>query len=89
MTDYRFESGFRLGLGARFMGSNRGYQESAAAKVPSYTVFDALVGYELQHWSLALNLRNLTNKTYLNACSAGSCRYAELRRIVATATYNF
>jgi len=88
-TDYRFESGFRVGLGTRFMGSNRGYQESAAAKVPSYTVFDALVGYELQHWSLALNLRNLTNKTYLNACSAGSCRYAELRRIVATATYNF
>ena len=71
------------------MGSNHGYQESAAAKVPSYTLIDALVGYDFQRWSLALNVRNLTNKTYISNCSSGSCRYGELRKVVATATYRF
>lgn len=88
-TDYRFDSGIKVGLGARFMGSNHGYQESAAAKVPSYTLIDALVGYDFQRWSLALNVRNLTNKTYISNCSSGSCRYGELRKVVATATYRF
>lgn len=88
-TDYRSNSGIKVGLGARFMGSNYGYQESAAAKVPSYTVFDAMLGYELRHWSLALNMHNLTNKTYISNCSSGSCYYGELRKVVATATYRW
>jgi iron complex outermembrane receptor protein len=88
-ADYRFATGLRVGIGARYMGSNRGYQESAAAPLPSYTVVDALVAYDLQRWSLALNLRNLGNKAYLSNCSAGSCRYGELRQAVATATYRW
>lgn len=88
-ADYRFATGLRVGLGARYTGSNRGYQESAAAPLPAYTVVDALVAYDLQHWSLALNLRNLGNKAYLSNCSAGSCRYGELRQAVATATYRW
>jgi iron complex outermembrane receptor protein len=88
-ADYRFAMGLRVGMGARYMGSNRGYQESAAAPLPSYTVVDALVAYDLQRWSLALNLRNLGNKAYLSNCSAGSCRYGELRQAVATATYRW
>ena len=88
-ADYRFVTGLRVGIGARYMGSNRGYQESAAAPLPSYTVVDALVAYDLQRWSLALNLRNLGNKAYLSNCSAGSCRYGELRQAVATATYRW
>jgi iron complex outermembrane receptor protein len=88
-ADYRFAWGLQLGLGARFMGSNRGYQESAAAVLPSYTVVDALLAYELPHWRLALNLRNLGNKAYLSNCSAGSCRYGDMRQVVATATYRW
>ena len=88
-SDYRFDSGIKVGLGARFMGSNHGYQESASAKVPSYTVIDALIGYDLQRWSLALNLRNLTNKAYISNCISGSCYYGELRKAIATATYRW
>lgn len=88
-TDYRFDSGIKVGVGARFMGANHGYQEAASAKVPSYTLIDALVGYDFQRWSLALNLRNLTNKTYISSCGSGICRYGDLRKVVATATYRF
>lgn len=88
-TDYRFGSGIKVGLGARFVGSNYGYQESAGAKVPAYTLLDALIGYDFQRWSLALNIRNLTDKLYLSNCSSGICRYGDLRKIVATANYRF
>jgi len=56
-TDYRFPFGLKLGAGARYIGSNHGYTESASIPVPAYTVFDALVEYDLQRWNLALNLR--------------------------------
>ncbi|WP_231949390.1 TonB-dependent siderophore receptor [Herminiimonas arsenitoxidans] len=88
-SDYRFTSGIKVGLGARFIGSNYGYQESAAAKLPSYTILDGLVAYDFQRWSLALNMRNLTNKTYISNCSDGSCRYGDLRKVLATATYRW
>lgn len=88
-SDYRFTSGIKVGLGARYIGSNYGYQESAAAKLPAYTILDGLVAYDFQRWSLALNMRNLTNKTFISNCSAGSCRYGELRKIIATATYRW
>jgi len=88
-ADYRFDAGMKVGLGARFMGSNRGYQQSTTVPVPSYTVFDALVGYDFQRWSLALNLRNLGNKTYIANCSSGSCYYGEPRKVFATATYRW
>ncbi|WP_232310986.1 TonB-dependent siderophore receptor [Herbaspirillum autotrophicum] len=88
-TDYRFPFGLKLGAGARYIGSNHGYAESASIPVPAYTVFDALVEYDLQRWNLALNLRNLTNKTFISNCSAGSCRYGDLRKVFATATYRW
>ncbi|MFC7286674.1 TonB-dependent siderophore receptor [Herminiimonas glaciei] len=88
-SDYRFTSGIKVGLGARFTGSNYGYQESAAAKLPSYTILDGLLAYDFQRWSLALNMRNLTNKTFISNCSSGSCRYGDMRKVIATATYRW
>lgn len=80
----------KAGLGARFVGSNNGDGEAAPAKVPAYTVFDAVVGYDFSHWSLALNLRNLADKTYIANCDAyASCYYGYPRTAVATATYRW
>ena len=88
-TDYRFESGIKVGVGARYTGPNQGYAESASKKLPGYTLIDAMVGYQIQRWNLALNVRNLTNKTYLSNCSQGDCRYGDLRTVLATATYRW
>ena len=89
-ADYRFGNGVKAGLGVRFMGSTHGANGTAPAKIPSYTVFDAMLGYDFEHWALALNARNLTDRIYLGRnCDAYSCGYGERRSLVATATYRW
>ena len=89
-ADYRFANGIRVGLGARYVGSNRGYNEAAPVKVPGYTLFDAMIGYDTGPWSLALNLRNLTDKTYIGSClNATNCFYGDPRSVNATGAYRW
>ncbi|MGJ7524100.1 TonB-dependent siderophore receptor [Variovorax sp. GB1P17] len=89
-ADYRFANGLKVGLGARYTGTNRGDGESVAPnKVPASTVLDAMLGYDIDHWSLALNLRNLTNKNYIANCGYGNCYYGYPRTVTATATYRW
>lgn len=89
-ADYRFAAGLKVGVGVRYNGSNRGDGEAAPARVPASTVVDAVVAYDLARWSLALNLRNLADKTYLANCDAyGNCYYGEQRRVTASATYRW
>jgi iron complex outermembrane receptor protein len=90
--DYRFSGGFKAGLGVRHVGANHGTDEFLAAlgeRVPAYTLVDAMVGYQMGHWNLALNLRNLTDKAFLSGCGYGSCNYGEPRRVTATAVYRW
>lgn len=88
-ADYRFLDGIKVGVGARYTGSNRGDGETAPAEVPAYTVFDAMVGYDFEHWSLALNVRNIGDKTYIANCAYSSCYYGDPRKAIATATYRW
>ena len=87
-ADYRFSNGLKVGLGARYTGSSYGDGEKLAPnKVPASTVYDALVGYDFERWSLALNLRNLTNKNFIANCDQyGKCYYGAPRSVIATAT---
>ncbi len=90
-ADYRLSNNIKVGLGARYNGSTRGNGGISPVKVPSYTLVDGLVSYELEQWSLALNVRNLANKTYLANCdgTAQTCYYGDQRRVIATATYRW
>ncbi|THF54893.1 TonB-dependent siderophore receptor [Pseudothauera rhizosphaerae] len=88
-ADYRFAGGFKAGLGARYVGSNRGYNEATPRKVPAYTVFDAMIGYDFARWSLALNARNVTDKTYYSQCGYGLCYFGDERKVFATAAYRW
>ena len=88
-ADYRWASGVKVGAGVRHIGSNRGYSEAAPAEVPSYTLVDAMVGYEFERWTLTLNARNLTDKQYIAQCGYGVCYYGDQRRILATASYRW
>ena len=89
-ADYRFDNGIRFGLGARYVGANRGDLDAARAEVPAVTVFDALLGYDLDRWGLALNVHNLGDRTYLSNCDAyDNCYYGDQRRMTATATYRW
>jgi len=63
--------------------------------VPSYTLFDASVGYDLSQvglkgTSLRLTANNLTDEYYVASCySAVACYLGEERTVTATLTQRF
>lgn len=83
-ADYRVQAvpGLSVGLGVR----NVGPQEVNRIKVPSYTVVDAAIRYQWEKWQLALNIKNLADRTYLANCSY-ACFYGDERNFTFTARY--
>jgi iron complex outermembrane receptor protein len=79
--------GLSFGSGVRYMNS---FKDGVAPTTPSVTLFDAMLGWDRANWSYALNVNNLTDKTYNSVClSRGDCWYGARRSIIATATYRF
>jgi iron complex outermembrane recepter protein len=54
------------------------------------TLLDALLAWENPTWRAALNVTNLTDKTYVATClGRGDCWYGARRTVNATVTYRF
>lgn len=97
-ADYRFSdgalTGLTLGAGARYVGHSKG-SELNDFNVPSYTLFDASVGYDLSQvglkgTSVSLTANNLTDEYYVASCySAVACYLGEERTVTATLTQRF
>ncbi|WP_212626095.1 TonB-dependent siderophore receptor [Pseudomonas sp. PP3] len=97
-ADYAFDygalNGLRLGGGVRYVGYSWADAENTI-KVPSYTLFDASVGYDLGKVGLKgvdvrLNANNLTNESYVASCaSLNFCYLGEERNVSATVSYQF
>lgn len=97
-ADYNFHQGaldgLRLGGGVRYVGYSWVDAENSM-KVPSYTLFDASVGYDLGKVGLTgvdvrLNANNLTNESYITSCaSLNYCYMGEERNVSATVSYQF
>lgn len=80
-------SGFNLGMGARYTGASYGdNQESAQLRVPSFTVYDAMLSYRLDDLTLQLNANNLTDKQYIATCDY-YCWYGNRRNLIASLSY--
>jgi iron complex outermembrane receptor protein len=64
--------GLTFGFGLTYKGDT--FADSLnLLRVPSYVVFDAAVSYRIKRMDLAVNIRNLTDKTYFtNATFAGA-----------------
>ncbi|WP_237357756.1 TonB-dependent siderophore receptor [Piscinibacter gummiphilus] len=90
-TDYRFDGGFKAGLGVRYVGSTYGSKSASLAKIPAYTLVDAMIGYDFGRWALALNARNLGDKVYVANCDGSglSCSYGTERKVNGTVTYRW
>lgn len=86
--DYRLPMlrALTIGGGVRYIGDTTDF--SNQYEVPSYTLFDAVVRYDIDAWRLALNVKNLTDKEYISACTY-ACYYGDGRTAVVTATYNW
>lgn len=90
--DYSFGdfglAGLKVGMGARYLGQTRGLAHGVPVSLPAFTLVDAMVSYTTGPWRFALNLTNLTDKTYIANCSYG-CFYGEPRKVIGTATYRW
>jgi iron complex outermembrane recepter protein len=81
-------AGFRAGAGVRYVGKTWDGTDSLAT--PSNTLIDAMASWEQGSWRYALNVSNLTDKTYIATClERGDCWYGTRREIAATVGYRF
>jgi iron complex outermembrane recepter protein len=92
-ADYTFQTGglggFGAGLGVRYISSTYG-DTANNWLVAGYTLFDAVIHYNVDKWRFAVDGSNLGNKTYVSQCSSESdCFYGLKRKVVATVTRKF
>ena len=98
-TTYKLPMGLTFGGGVRHVDTQARSTSNAAVtptsffpKVPAYTVFDAMVGYEInRNVSLQLNVYNLTNKFYLARVNNAGNRFmlGAPRSFLVTANIKF
>lgn len=81
--------GFGFGGGVRYNG--RSYADAAnTLRVPSYTLYDMSLHYELNGWRTALNVTNLLDDAYVSSCSGPTaCFYGERRKALISTTYRW
>lgn len=91
---YRFavggEGGFSVGTGLRLLSDFRDTSSGTGPRVPGVALVDLVLAYETTQWRYALNINNVTDKTYFSTClSRGDCWFGAGRNVVASATYRF
>lgn len=86
---YHFGSGWRVGLGTRYVGTVTG--NAGQPVVPSVTLHDAMVGWGSGPWQVLFTVQNLTDKAYVSWCRGlnQDCGYGERRTALLSANYKF
>ncbi|NDJ58859.1 ferrichrome porin FhuA [Enterobacteriaceae bacterium 4M9] len=102
--DYTFHetalSGLTMGAGVRYVGNTSSFyttvdKANQTFNVPSYTVADATVKYDLARVglpgsSVGVNVTNLFNRDYVSSCYRDyACYWGAERQVIATATFSF
>ncbi len=99
--DYTFHetalSGLTMGAGVRYVGNTSSFYGNTGQTftVPSYTVADATVKYDLARVglpgsSVGVNVTNLFNRDYVSSCYRDyACYWGAERQVIATATFRF
>lgn len=82
-------SNWRFGAGVRYVGDNVG--SGGAPRVPSATLYDAMIGYMWRNWDFSVDAKNLADEEYITWCryEGGDCGYGERRTVNANARYRF
>ncbi|MFZ6876212.1 TonB-dependent siderophore receptor [Undibacterium sp. Di27W] len=90
-ADYQFaEAGIpklRLGMGVRYVGQT--LAANAPYQVPAFHVFDTGLSYDMDKWRFKLNVKNLTDKSYIVECGDGYCNYGDPRQVTVSAQYRW
>ncbi|CAF0814973.1 unnamed protein product [Rotaria sordida] len=88
-VQYYITPNIRAGVGTRYIGTNVGF--GGSPELPSVTLFDAMVGYNIQQWDFRLTVRNIADKEYLSWCrfAGADCGFGERQNAVLSANYKF
>ncbi len=94
--DYHLVDGLTLGGGARYTGRKPG-DSSGSFEVPSYTVYDATLRYDLGRFDpslrglqASLNVQNLFDREYVSDCNyAFGCYYGQERVASVQVSYDW
>ncbi|MEX2474056.1 TonB-dependent siderophore receptor [Marinobacter sp.] len=84
--------GLGLGAGVRYIGDSYGAAFNApndSLEVPSVTLVDAAVTYDLGQISLGLHAQNLLDKEYVATAFDSSATYGHRREVTGSVTYRF
>lgn len=80
--------GFSVGGGVRHIGEQ--WDGADLLKIPSATLFDAMLSWENKNWRFQINGSNLRDHIYFSAClSRGDCFYGNRRTVRSRFTYKF
>ncbi|WP_455924858.1 TonB-dependent siderophore receptor [Pseudomonas putida] len=81
--------GLGVGAGARYVGSSFGDDANALA-IPGYTLVDAMVHYQIEHWRIQFNAKNVFDKEYAT-CQNGEfrCNYGYPRMVSTSLSYDW
>ena len=92
-TNYQFSDHWSAGIGAYYVGktyaSDSNADQSKTNYLPAYTRFDAMVAYDTRHYSVKLNLNNLTNRKYYDGQYGGHATVAPPREAMLTLSYKY
>jgi iron complex outermembrane receptor protein len=80
--------GIKVGAGVRYIDEMLGQAQGTTVTLPSFTLIDAMISYKTGPWKFALNITNLTDKTYIASCTYG-CFYGEPRKAIVSANYRW
>ncbi|WP_241294642.1 TonB-dependent siderophore receptor [Burkholderia stabilis] len=82
-------SGLGIGGGVRYQSASAGAPDNSLT-VPSVTLVDLAMHYEMRHWRFALNVANLFDRRYVSGCqSYAVCVFGNERTVLASAKYNW
>ncbi len=92
-VDYTIQSGglggLGFGFGGRHLSSSFG-DNANVYKMPSTTLFDAAIHYDLPDWRFAINGSNIFDKKYVGRCSGpAGCIYGQTLQVIGTVTRKF
>jgi iron complex outermembrane recepter protein len=81
--------GFGVAAGFRYVGSTYG-DLANTLRLPSTTLVDAAIRYEIPQWRFSLNAQNLFDKEYIGSCQGETgCQYGLRRAWMAKATFSW
>jgi iron complex outermembrane receptor protein len=82
-------AGLGVAAGIRYQSGAAGAADNSLY-VPSYTVYDAAIHYEMRNWRFAVNGQNIFNRHFVSGCqSVNTCFYGNPRTVIATAKYDW